>query len=239
MMGHINAFAGTAGKFGGYYLWYPQPGETNDIGQTYPLRYYDTNHLSDGVTTAKIIKDSSMLKAMLSSTNSRNFFFRGHAGPRQVGYTSSSEIANKVKHRYRFVLLQGCETADGDLDKAFGIKGPGQYDLSYYQKSGRRPATFMGNHGKSRFAFGGTTVIGGVTYDGTIPWQVPSLYYNFLFYWDADLLGWDLTSAIEQAIFDLPVISGWSSEDQPGKRLKIYGYPLLRIDQYNHRTDWP
>ncbi len=32
----------------------------------------------------------------------------------------------------------------------------------------------------------------GVPYDGRIPWQVPYLYYNFLFYWDADLMGWDL-----------------------------------------------
>ena len=97
----------------------------------------------------------------------------------------------------------------------------------------------MGNHGTSQFANGGHTTIGGVDYDGTIPWQVPYLYNNFLFYWDADLEGWDLFSAMGQAMLDLPPISGWSSDNQPGQRLKIYGYPFLRIDEYNYSTSWP
>ncbi len=67
-----------------------------------------------------------------------------------------------VKHRYRFVLLQACNTADGKLDHAFGIKGPGQYFIPDYQKSGLRPAAFMGNHGTSAFAKGGVEVINGV-----------------------------------------------------------------------------
>jgi hypothetical protein len=239
MQGHINEFALTAGKFGGYLLYYPPSGSTNDIGQTYPLRYYDTNHPSEGVTATMIAKDSTKLKSFLSDTNSRNFFYRGHAGPRQIGYTTSSEIGKVVKHRYRFVLLQGCNTADGDLDKAFGIAGPAQVDLPEYQKSGRRPATFLGSHGKSRFANGGVEVINGVPYDGRIPWQVPYLYYNFLFYWDTDLVGWDVFSSIGQAILDLPAISGWSYDDHPGRRLKLYGYPFLHIDEFNYKTSWP
>ena len=93
----------------------------------------------------------------------------------------------------------------------------------------------MGNHGHSRFANWSP----GSGYDGTIPWQVPYLYYNFLFYWDTDLEGEALAYAIFDAMDDLPLISGWSYADQPGYSLKIYGYPFLYIDQYNHRTDWP
>jgi hypothetical protein len=38
----INAFTLTAGKYGGYWIYYPQPGQTNDYGQTYPMRYQKT-----------------------------------------------------------------------------------------------------------------------------------------------------------------------------------------------------
>lgn len=239
MIGHINDVALTAQKYGGYWLYYPPTGSTNDIGQTYPLRFQNPLHTNEVVTAAQIGLDSALLKSFLSNTNSRNFFYRGHGGPDQVGYISSGDLAKVIKHRYRFVLLQACNTADGSLDHAFGIKGPGQYDLPYYQKSGVRPAAFMGNHGTSQFANGGHTTIGGVDYDGVIPWQVPYLYYNFLFYWDTDLMGWDLFSSMGQAMLDLPTIDGWSSDNQPGQRLKIYGYPFLHIDEYNYRTSWP
>ena len=239
MLGHINAFALTAQKFGGYWLYYPQPGDTNDIGQTYPLRYQNPKHMSEAPTSQQINTDSAMMKAMLSNTNSRNFFYRGHAGPDQIGYVTSGELAKVIKHRYRFVLLQACHTADGSLDHAFGIKGPGQFDITHYQNTGIRPAAFMGNHGTSSFANGSPVVINGVAYDGTIPWQVPYLYYNFLFYWDSDLMGWDLFDAMGQAMLDLPPVSGWSSAEQPGQTLKIYGYPFLRIDEYNYGSQWP
>jgi len=240
MYGHITEFALTAAKYGGYYLYYPPAGSTNDIGQTYPLRYRNPSHPEDGVTATMITKDYNYLKAYLGSTNSRNFFFRGHGNPSQIGEITSSQIAAVVgKHRYRFVMLQACESADGDLDKAFGINGPGQYDISYYQKSGRRPAAFVGNHGKSRFGNAGRTTIGGVDYDGRIPWQIPYLYYNFLFYWDTDLMGWSLYYALGQAIQDLPAIDRWSYDDHPGRKLKIYGYIDLGIDEFNYRTSWP
>ena len=239
MIGHINEFALTAQKYGGYWLYYPPPGSTNDVGQTYPLRYQNPKHTNDVVTSAQIAKDSAYLKLYLSNTNSRNFFYRGHGGSDSVGYVSASALAKVIKHRYRFVLLQACSTADGQLDHAFGIKGPGQLDIPYYQKSGVRPASFMGNHGTSQFADGSPRTVNGVDYDGTIPWQVPYLYYEFLFYWDADLMGWDLFSSMGQAMLDLPTISGWSSDNQPGQRLKIYGYPFLHIDEYNYRTSWP
>jgi hypothetical protein len=239
MQGHINDFTLTAQKYGGYWIYYPPAGSTNDTGQTYPLRYYDPKHTNEVVTATQIAKDSVLLKLYLSNTNSRNFFYRGHGGAERIGYTGSSELAQVIKHRYRFVILQSCDSADGSLDHAFGINGPGQYDIDYYQKSGRRPAAFMGNHGHSYFCSEGRRTVDGVDYDGTIPWQVPYLYYNFLFYWDTDLMGQDLADAIGNAYLSLPPISGWTTVQQPSYMLRIYGYPFLHIDEYNYRTDWP
>ena len=240
MQGHINSFALTAQKYGGYYLYYPPAGSTNDIGQTYPLRYRNSKHPEDGVTAEMITKDYNYLKTFIGSTNSRNFFYRGHGNPWSIGDITSSAIKSVVgKKRYRFVLLQACESADGDLDKAFGINGPGQFDVPYYQKSGKRPAAFVGNHGKSYFCNAVPVNIGGVNYDGTIPWQAPYLYYNFLFYWDYDLMGYTLYYALGNAIDDLPAITGWSYDKQPGRALKVYGYIDLGIDEFNYRTSWP
>lgn len=236
MQGHINSFANTTAKYGGYYLYYPPSGSTNDIGQTYPMRYYDPNHTNDGVTVSQIAKDTAMLKSFLASTNSRNFFYRGHGGATQIGYVTSSEIAAVVKHRYRFVMLQECESANGNLDHAFGIKGPGKFPLLYYENTGIRPAAFVGNTVETPFAKGPPVTIGGVSYDGQIPWQVPYFYYEFLFYWDTDLEGEQLKDAIQHAIDDLPS-SGLGID--PGTKLIIYGYENLRIDEYNHKSNWP
>jgi hypothetical protein len=52
-------------------------------------------------------------------------------------------------------------------------------------------------------------------------------------------MGWDLFSSMGEAILDLPPITGWSAEAQPGVALKIYGYPFLHIDEYNYRSSWP
>ena len=241
MRGDINAFANTAAKYGGYLLYYPQPGQTNDVGQTYPLRYRNSKHPEDGVTADMITRDYNYLKFFLGNTNSRNFFYRGHGNPTSIGDISSSEIKAVVgQHRYRFVLLQACESADGDLDHAFGIKGPESYtDVAHYRAIGKRPAAFVGNHGDTRFANPGREQIGGVWYDGRIPWQIAYFYGDFLFWWDADNMGRDLWDALYEAVNDLPPIDNWAYEDNPGRRLEIHGYEYLHIDEYNHASDWP
>jgi hypothetical protein len=240
MKNAINAFALTAGKYGGYWLFYPQPGQTNDIGQTYPLRWINPSHPEDGVTASMVASDYAYLKLFLGNTNSRNFFFRGHGSPTSLGNISASEIKQAVNHRYRLVILQSCHSAEGNLDNAFGIKGPEFYDdVAHYQATGKRPGAFMGNIGTSTFAYKGITIINGVRYDGTIPWQVPYLYYDLLDAWDYDTLGWGLKDALDWAISISPPVAGWSSQQQPGKSLVIYGYRYLHIDEYNHASQWP
>jgi hypothetical protein len=240
MVGHINDFALTAGKYGGYYLWHPDTGQTNDVGQTYPLRFINDKHPEDNVTDDMVAKDHNFLLRMLGSTNSRNFFFRGHGAPNTIAGITSDQISGVVHHRYRFVLLQACHSAEGDLDHAFGIKGPESYnDISHYRAIGKRPAAFVGSIGESYFSNPGREQINGVWYDGRIPWQVPNFYYQFLFYWDNDLMSWDLLSALTQATEVLPPVDNWSNQWQPGRSLVVYGYDWLHIDEYNHATDWP
>jgi hypothetical protein len=73
-----------------------------------------------------------------------------------------------------------------------------------------------------------------VTYDDTIPDDVPFFITNFLFYWDADLGNERLQQAISDAGNNLPNPGG------PGSReyhWEIYGYTDLRIDNFNHAAD--
>jgi hypothetical protein len=237
MQASINWFAFTADKFGGYYLYYPPPGSTNDIGQTYPLRYQKSNHPDTNITAVALAKDAILLQTYLFQTNSRNFYYNGHGSKSSIANVSSASLAAIIKHRYRFVFLDGCETANGDLDSAFGINGPGRYPLSYYQNAGHRPAAFVGYDVSPWYALPGQVVRNGITYDNEIPWQVPYFIFNFLFYWDEDLIGEGLADAILDAINDLPSVQGFPT--QPGEHLQIYGYDALRMDQFNRKTDWP
>ena len=231
-MGSINAFANTTAKYGGYYLYYPQPGQTNDVGQTYPLRYNTPGHPEDtNATPAAIALDQQLLLRYLSSTNSRNFYYNGHASPHTFDKISVERLKNAIKHRYRWVFINGCESAKGDLGDGFGIKGHKRFDLGYYQKTGMRPAVFMGYTDKVYFAGGGPVTQNGIRYDGTIPWQVPGFITNYIFYWD--LYGYGVMSARDWAKSGLPSVYGQYREDL----LEIYGYYDLRIDEYNHRDD--
>jgi hypothetical protein len=238
MKGSIDAFANTAAKYGGYYLYYPPAGSTNDIGQTYPLRYQKTNHMDTNITYLATIMDEALLEIFLMNTNSRNFYYNGHGNAAGIAEgLEASELNSLIKHRYRFVFLDGCETANGHLDQAFGINGPGVFALPYYQSTGIRPGAFCGYNCLTYYATGGPKTVNGVTYDDTIQQDAPFFIYNFLFYWDTDLEGQRLADAVYNAALPLFPIgrSGWT----PGDGLQIYGFNDLRIDDYNHKLDWP
>lgn len=231
--GSINAFANMAAKYGGYYLYYPLPGQTNDIGQTYPLRYQKTNHIDSTITDAAIALDYGRLGYYLSLTNSRNFYYDGHATANDIGesfFTPEFLASVDVKHRYRFVFLNGCSTANGGLDKAFGISGPKRYDIDYYQKTGMRPAAFAGYTIDTIYAIGGPVSHNGIDYDDTIPWQVPGFITNFIFFWDS--VGYGLLSSIDNAKSGLPSVGGQYREDY----LKIHGYFNLHVNEVNYRN---
>jgi hypothetical protein len=232
MKNSINTFANTAAKYGGYYLYYPPSGSTNDIGQTYPLRYQKANHFDASITADTLLKDDALLIAFLSSTNSRNFYYNGHGDANIIGDNIDPDFLGLgVHHRYRFVFLDGCNTANGKLDAAFGIHGPGTFDISYYENIGKRPAAFCGYNRTTPYAIGGQVVKNGVTYDNTIPDDVPNFIINFLFYWDLETR--TLRNAYDNARNFLSPVAGW----YPGDGLQIYGYDGLKIDEFNHAGD--
>jgi hypothetical protein len=231
--GSINWFANTSAKYGGYYLHYPQPGQTNDLGQTYPLRYDKANHPDTNITQEARFLDEQLLRIYLGSTNSRNFYYDGHADSDNIvsGSLDVAMLSATIQHRYRFVFLNGCNTANGDLDTAFGIHGPKRLDSDYYHKTGIRPAAFMGYTTKIYYDEGGPVMENGVQYDDTIPYQVPGFITNFLLFWDS--MGYGLLSAVDNAKQYLPPVRNQYREDY----LAIHGYFNLHIDEVNHRYD--
>ena len=232
MKGSINTFAYTAAKYGGYYLYYPPSGSTNDIGQTYPLRYQKTSHPDTNITADALLKDDAFLVVLLSSTNSRNFYYNGHGDANTIGDDIDPYfLALGVHHRYRFVFLDGCNTANGKMDAAFGIHGPGTFDISHYESIGKRPAAFCGYNRTTPYATGGPRTVNGVPYDNTIPDDVPNFITNFLFYWDLE--NETLKVAISDAQNYLSPVGGW----YPGTGLQIYGYDNLKIDEFNYSGD--
>jgi len=234
MQSSINNYANTAARYGGYYLYYPQTGQTNDVGQTYPMRYQKENHPDPSITSTATFLDEQLLRRYLSDTNSRNFFFDGHGDPHSIAGIDPVLLKVSVQHRYRFVMLDACSTANGDLDEVFGIHGPGKFALTYYHNTGIRPGAFCGYDKDVIYATGGQVTYNGVTYDDTIPDDVPFFIYNFLFYWDANLEGERLQDAISNAADNLPNPGG---PDYREYHWQIYGYDDLRIDECNHKTD--
>ena len=122
--------------------------------QTWPVRATQGNSVRK--------RDSKQLLSLLANKdlNVRNFFGHGHGivrvdeiGPiATVGYMgmNESELKRKLKNRrYRFVFLNGCETAS-DLFSAFGAADFEVYsydanplDISAYSGN-LRPAAFLG-----------------------------------------------------------------------------------------------
>jgi hypothetical protein len=231
MQGTLNSYANTAAKYGGYYLYYPPAGQTNDIGQTYPMRYQKTNHFDASITPAALALDTQLLESFLSNSNSRNFFFDGHGNGSSFAGIASGALQGMIKQRYRFVMIDACSSATGDVDKAFGINGPGTFAGTYYESTGIRPAGYCGYSRDVFYAVGGPVNHNGVTYDDTIPDDVPYFISNFLFYWDLENQG--LQEAIDDGGQNLSPVDGQYREDY----WKIFGYNELGIDQVNHGTD--
>ncbi|MGH7951983.1 MAG: hypothetical protein ACREFE_08695 [Limisphaerales bacterium] len=231
--GSDNDYANTAAKYGGYYLYYPQPGQTNDVGQTYPMRYQKVNHPDTNITSAALFLDDQLLRRYLANTNSRNFFYDGHANANMIGDNISSALLKAtIQHRYRFVMINACSSANGDLDKAFGINGPGRFAQIYYHNTGIRPGAFCGYDEDVPYNDNTPVTVNGVPYDDTIPDDVPYFITNFLFYWDLEK--GRLNDSIDYGRNNTPHQGGYMGREY---HWVIYGYDDMRIDEDNHASD--
>jgi len=230
----INSFGGMAAQFGGAHTVLPSSNPTN--GQTFPLRYAWTNNPSPP-TIAQKLADETALVGLLTNAPTRNFFYCGHgSGSRLVSIDLDAlRYVYLNKHYYRFVYLKGCSTATGALPAAFGNNCTSAVDLSYFQKHGIRPRTFLGNNQDVFFANSGNYFDSdtGQTYTGgKVADRVIDFLNNFEFYW---YFNYDITSAIYNAENDTPDLrTGWDD----GPNLLLFGYQWLYIDQYNYQSDW-
>jgi hypothetical protein len=178
--------------------------------------------------------DQQLLRRFLSNTNSRNFFYDGHGNAYSFADIDPNVLKWTVQHRYRFVMIDACSSANGNLDQVFGIKGPGRFAQSYYHNTGIRPGAFCGYNTDVDYATGGPVTINGVLYDDTIPDSVPYFITNFIFYWDPATVGYRLNDAIYYASNALSPPGGYNDRED---HWVIYGYDDLRIDDFNHASD--
>jgi len=106
----------------------------------------------------------------LSSFGNRDFFYFGHGDGSHLGPNPTRELTvsdvnfilqNNMsdpltatnRHPYRFVFLDGCNTADGNWPQAFGIpKKEGMVATDFGAKRGIRPRAFMGWNRKKVFS---------------------------------------------------------------------------------------
>jgi hypothetical protein len=191
------------------------------------VKHYDTN-----ITATAIALDENLLLEFLSNTNSRNFFYDGHGNAHAVDGLAADSLKASIHQRYRFVMIDACSSANGDLDDAFGIHGPGRFGATYYENTGIRPGAFCGYNEDVPYATGGPVTEGGVRYDDTIPDDVPFFITNFLFYWDLE--NEPLQNAMSDAISALPDPGGYDAREY---HWQIYGYDTMRIDEDNHASD--
>jgi hypothetical protein len=230
----IYDFGGMASQYGGAYSYFPVPGHP-EYGQTFPMRYqYLTN--APGPTGLQVLADENALIQLATNTANRNFFYAGHSDGESIATVDAVRIATQInkRHYYRFVFIDGCASAAGSLPAAFGINLNSAQPLSYFQKQGMRPRTFVGYSKIVNLMLVGDFIDSSTSEH--FPYKVPDSVYYFLtnleFYWN---FNYDISTAIYNAESDLPVLMyGWAD----GPDLRLFGYEGLRIDEYNHQTDW-
>jgi hypothetical protein len=143
----------------------------------------------------------------MTFATARDFVYFGHGSGNSLGGGGltipmvQSLLGNNLKnpltatnmHPYRFVFLDGCNTADGNWPQAFGIpKRKGMIVTDFTQKRGIRPRAFMGwNRTKSV----GTHIIAG---NQLYP---PHADYIGAF-WNSWINGGGGLSSVEEAISD-------------------------------------
>ena len=130
---------------------------------TGPTTYNEIGEGDAGVQTPAVWQ--SWL-GWLSDPGTANLYYFGHGDAEAVGGSSGASASKQaigdalgngytrlwwwpfkklyhVKHTYRFVYLDGCDTASGDLCVAFGIERIRTND-TYYAANGIQPQAFLG-----------------------------------------------------------------------------------------------
>ena len=218
-----------------------------DIPLKYGQTYSQTNRDSSW----------DVLRSWLESWNNRNLYYFGHGAADLIGgdvnvLDSSNNItasknfpgsnaklsdkwvkdnvtANKMwgPMPFRFVFLDGCNTASGGWPAGWGV--PNQVEsLSYYRSAsnttGARPSAFVGWD---------------VTIGGNKGWGTIDKFWQFRQFWMGN---WSVEvttgETLKQAFDDALTGSNWVDNGHYS-HMKIFGYQDMTFYGYNHAGDWP
>jgi hypothetical protein len=192
----------------------------------------------------------------LQRWNIRNFYYFGHGAPDSIGgdvntldssnnitgaknlpgskaYLTSKWVHDNVTFNslwgpipFRFVFLDGCDTAKGGWPQAWGV--PKQAEpLSYYQSTnntaGRRPSAFVGWD---------------VEIGGNKGWGTIDKFWQFRTSWMAQWSVEFATETLKNAFDDAFNFSNWVDQNHYN-HMKIFGYQDMKFLDYDHAGDWP
>jgi hypothetical protein len=223
---------------------YGGPILVGDTPQWQPL-YFGTNVYSQAQREATW----SNLRAWLGDLHTRNFYYHGHGGATSLGcdrhtYTTNGlvtggvfsyrgskstiqnwQIASISKYkRFRFVYLDGCNTASGDLPNAFNISKQTN-DVAFYENHPKhpRPAVFVGWN----------QVVG-----GDASWGSAYKRHDFQAYWMGNWANDFDHPNIVIALDRANVGASWITAAKLWGALRVYGYQQMKIRDYNNKGDW-
>jgi hypothetical protein len=128
---------------------------------------------------------------------------------------ATRNLNDPSRHAYRYVFLDGCETAAGNLPLAFGIPKKKVMRLNDFLNDGRRPCAFMGWTKTKWIGFAGRYVW----------YQHINFVSHFQYEWIEN--GRPLRQAVDNAA-GYPDAFGINIGN-----MKIYGYDQLRYNEYN------
>jgi hypothetical protein len=204
---------------------------------------------TNGYTQAEREQTWSNLLDWTGDLHMRNFYYHGHGGATSIGcdrhiittnglatggvfqhrgsksQMQNWQIAKKTKYnRYRFVFLDGCSTATGDLPNAFNISKQTN-NVAFYENHQKhpRPAVFVGWN---------QTVGGDPTWGSA---------YNRLTFQGFWMGRWANTSPMPSIVDAIDVANqaaGWITPQKLWGALRIYGYQQMTIRDYNRKGDW-
>lgn len=179
----------------------------------------------------------------------RNLYYNGHGGPTLLGcdyheldsngeitaglfsYAGSRsvleswQIAKKTKYnRFRFVFLDGCSTAAGDLPNAFNISKQTNA-VSFYENHPKhpRPAAFVGWNQDVGEGEG---------------WGFQDDQIEFQSAWMGSWANDSDHPGILTALSRANNFSQWLTQAKLGEALRVYGYQQMTIRDYNRKGDW-
>jgi hypothetical protein len=233
---------------GGPELW-------NISATSFPIKFGNT------YTQADRDGSWASLANLLANPQYRNFYYFGHGAPNDIGGdvttfdsdgfpTGSHELAgskakltseyvrdNITLHNplgvcfYRFVFMDGCNTANGDWPDAWGMPNQSK-TLDYYTSASSNPT-----HARPSAFVGWNTSPGGKNW-GTID--------HSIWFRSAWMANWSVNNGNYQDQLDENLDSASDASSWPPGRLgqlhsalQIYGYRTLKFNEYNHKGDWP